>query len=57
MNKNTKKKLNLNRETLVELEPDTLATVIGGEGKGEGEDRTATCFLCVPNTNATCLRC
>jgi hypothetical protein len=53
MNKNAKKKLNLNRESLVELKPDTLDIVHGGQAAGGG----SWAVICISQNQRSCVTC
>jgi hypothetical protein len=53
MDKTKKKKLNLNRESLVELKPDVLETVQGG-GMSDGG---SCAILCISQNKHSCVTC
>jgi hypothetical protein len=53
MNNAKKKKLNLNRESLVELKPDVLETVQGG-GISDGG---SCAVICISQNKHSCVGC
>jgi hypothetical protein len=55
MNKTSKRKLNLSRETLVELKPDTLDLVQGGQAAAAFDGSYAV--ICISQNKRSCVVC
>ena len=53
-----KTKLNLNRESLVELNPDALPIIVGGAGEAAGDDHRSYAVICLYSNNGrSCVGC